>query len=111
MGLLSLGYDTVGVNAVHGHLKQRAVFQGNDVHYSGNFWWASTDYLSTLERLTEYADFFTRCQAENWILSGMPRMCAGVLYNWEREHMYDLREIPDLNVMKHMLPDCRVIDH
>lgn len=110
--LLSLGYDAVGVNAVHGHLKKEALFQGNDVHYSGNFWWASTDYLSKLEQITDAKpDFFSRCQAENWILSGTPDICAGVLYHWGGAHIYDYSEIPNLNVMKHTSPDCRVIDH
>ena len=110
--LLDSGYDTVGVNAVEGFLDSSASVNHNARHYSGNFWWANSNYLSGLQDLSRYTstvDFNSRCKAENWVLSGYPKLCAGVMYSWGTHHMYQFEEIPHLHDMRQTKPDCAVL--
>lgn len=48
-------YDTIGVNYTTNYTP----------HYSGNFWWANTNYLAKLPSITK----FERFEAEWWVLS------------------------------------------
>ena len=52
-------------------------------HFSGNFWWATTDYLKTLS-LTQLTD---KMSAEWWLLSGSPRI--HVLYSSGINHFLE----------------------
>ena len=109
--LLTQGFDTVGVNAVRGHLDKSALVRGSDIHYSGNFWWATSRHLSTLKALGIPTNnyFNSRCQAENLILSKLPTMCAANVYSWNATHMYALSEIPQLGAMIRQTPGCDII--
>ncbi|WP_462247688.1 hypothetical protein [Ekhidna sp.] len=79
-------FDTSGARAFN--------FQVNDIalpHYSGNFWWANSDYIKKLESPENYIENFgvsynpdnsdpKRFGCEFWIGSGNPRM--GVVDNY-----------------------------
>jgi hypothetical protein len=66
-------YDTTGL-----HYITQAEFGPEvaaDEYYAGNFWWATTDYLSTLPELPKLTEA-TRHFAEAWIGSKNPRWKA-----------------------------------
>ena len=112
--MLHHGYDTVGVNPVRGVSKRtgKAVVNRNNVHYSGNFWWARAKHVARLpERLAvrKRVDPVERFQAENLILSEYPNMCAGVVYDWGSSHMYKKEEIPSMEIMKKLSPRCDIL--
>lgn len=44
---LANGWDTYGVNLRD---DTKELFGGNYLHYSGNFWWAKSSYIKTLEK-------------------------------------------------------------
>ena len=72
--MLDLGYDTVGLNPIMGAAKKHseARVDGNSIHYSGNFWWASARHLARLkQKLHTHGQTrpIRRFQAENLILS------------------------------------------
>jgi hypothetical protein len=72
--VLSSGFwDAYGVN-----LRKSADYYNNHIHYSGNFWWATTDYLSNLKTeyyLEDLGRKDDRVYAEFWIGSGeKPRL-------------------------------------
>jgi hypothetical protein len=56
-------YDTVGCN-----FRERCIYSGNNMHYSGNFWWANSSYLGKLN----LTDFNKKYDAEFNILSKNP---------------------------------------
>lgn len=58
------GYDTCGVKLI-----PSGVFP---MHYSGNFWWANSDYLKTLKPIEEL-NFEDRYSAEMWVCSNNPQ--------------------------------------
>ena len=100
-GLLALGYDALGSNAIDfsagAEIDSRIrVNPSHGWHYSGNFWWATTSHLSRLPQLPENTtvDHWTRCLAEFLILSPLPHMCAGELHHSESAHMYGLGLVP-----------------
>ena len=110
--LLDNGFDTIGVNATnHGpeNAEQARVNPSHAWHYSGNFWWATHSYLSTLKPLQTdtLIDHVVRLKAENFILSQMPNMCAANIHQDENVHVYSVEQIPrvDLNLM----PNLRVL--
>lgn len=78
---LLFGHDVVG-------MKDK---QCDDTILSGNFWWASTNYIATLEQPL-YDD---RYQYEKWILSGNPKTC--IIRNTNVDHFkeYYFREQDD----------------
>ena len=90
--VLSSGYwDTYGVNLI-----TTDHFYGNQIHYSGNFWWATTDYLSSLNKeyfLEDLGRKDDRVYAEFWIGSGSnPRMYEAHTSNinhYEKEYTFD----------------------
>ena len=98
--LLDAGFDAVGINAVNmfmeGHEHTVKVNQSHAWHYSGNFWWASTAHMARLPFLSlDHAiDEFERCKAENFILSAIPSMCAALLWQNVRTHMYSTSDLP-----------------
>ena len=52
---LNNGFLTCGINK-----------NPHNTHYSGNFWWATTIYISQLSRILNYND---RLYSENWLLT------------------------------------------
>jgi hypothetical protein len=62
--LLSQGIDCCGVNWMEN------TFLGYHPHFSGNFWWATTDYIRTLNPTYLRSD--SRYDREFWIGSGSP---------------------------------------
>jgi len=112
--MLRHGYDTVGVNPVRGVSKRtgKAVVNRNNVHYSGNFWWARAKHVARLPKslvVRKHVDPVERFQAENLILSEYPNMCAGVVYDWGFTHMYEKEEIPSMEAMKKLSPRCDIL--
>jgi hypothetical protein len=55
--------DVVGVNFRHG------LFDKNGSHYSGNFWWARSNYLRTMP----VQDLREKYDAEFWLFRNRPR--------------------------------------
>ena len=58
---LTRGFDTVGCNYYDQH-------DGIPNHYSGNFWWSSTNYLSTLS-----FDVTNKTDTEMWLCKNRPK--------------------------------------
>ena len=109
--MLDYGYDTVGINLLRGHLKRKTIssVDGNMVHYSGNFWWSTTAHLArltTLDSVLPQMQTEERLKAEDFILSALPNVCAGVLYSWGHAHMYNSHEIPSFHRMRHTPARC-----
>ena len=73
--------DTAGVNIRHYGKHKMSRF-----HYSGNFWWANSNYIKTLPVLSEagYGRKVNRWDAEFWIGDGNPRMLS--LWNSRQHH-------------------------
>ena len=76
LDFLQCGYDTVGMDWANS-------YEGRPVplHYSGNFWWASTDYLRQLPAISQIrtkpiAFKSLRHNAEFWIGIGKPRAAS-----------------------------------
>ncbi len=60
VGVLNSGYDTYGCY----------LFPPFDSHmYAGNFWWTTSGYFRTLDRLDESTKLTNRFMAEEWLLS------------------------------------------
>lgn len=81
VAVLDQDIQTVGSNYL--------VVQSHSVppHYSGNFWWATTNYLKTLEKLPEET-FASRNDAEFWLFKNNPRYFVCHLSNVN--HYYDI---------------------
>lgn len=101
--LLSLGYDTVGSNAIdfssgQENDKRFRINPSHGWHYSGNFWWTTAHHLARQRHLDandiNVLDPVERLRAEFTILSGLPHMCAGEMHHSANAHMYDLNAVP-----------------
>jgi len=101
--LLSLGYDTVGSNAIDfssgpENDKRFRINPSHGWHYSGNFWWSTAHHLARQRYLNanhiNVVDPVERLQAEFTILSNLPYMCAGEMHHSTNAHMYDLKAVP-----------------
>ncbi len=64
--VLSRGFDTVGCNYLRDY--RRSI----PVHYSGNFWWASSKYLATLPKMHESTT--NKTDTEFWLCKNNPIM-------------------------------------
>jgi hypothetical protein len=62
INILNNGYDTVGCNLSNYH---ENIDKTLPVHYSGNFWWANTNYLRTLQYLS--MEMISRNDPEFWL--------------------------------------------
>lgn len=90
--VLSSGFwDAYGVN-----LGNASDYYNHHIHYSGNFWWATTDYLSSLNKeyfLEDLGRKDDRVYAEFWIGSGnQPRLYEAHesnINNYEKEYTFD----------------------
>jgi hypothetical protein len=69
-------YDAVGCNYVE------KTWLGHYPHFSGNFWWSSTDYLVTLDH--SFLETTRRWDREFWIGTGKGKMHE--MYNSEVDH-------------------------
>ena len=112
--MLDLGYDAVGLNPIMGASKKHseARVDGNCIHYSGNFWWASAHHLARLKpklHVHGHLKPIERFQAENLILSKYPHMCAGVVYDWGSTHMYKSKDVPPVSRMRDLSSRCDIL--
>ena len=76
--LLSRGFDTIGCNYL------QLYKQEIPPHYSGNFWWANTNYLATLEKLDDAS--FSKNDAEFWLCKNNPAIY--VMHNSDINHYH-----------------------
>lgn len=95
--ILDHGYDVLGSNPLNlyfRHLSTR-VNLNHSWHYSGNFWWATAKYISTLPLLNfDHAiSDYERIKAELLVLSKAPDMCAGILGYSNNPHFYNIKDI------------------
>jgi len=78
--------DTVGnnlINTFHQEKNKMVIMNENHCyHYSGNFWWASSDYIQKLDSIIiqEKDRDIQRYQAENWLLSKMIEDRTGIFF-------------------------------
>jgi len=72
-------YDTVGCNIS---------YCGFGKHYSGNFWWSKSSYLSSLEeiKISNEELWFWRC--ESWLMLGNPRSLE-IYRDEQTQHYYE----------------------
>lgn len=82
--LLADGHDCAGVAWTRG---DAANGMDSDWHYSGNFWWARSEYIATLPSLAGSTD---RYDAERWIGRRKPKAAClyreGVVWNPHEPH-------------------------
>ena len=95
-GLLCLNnlylYDVIGNNIINDYINDKIdslVHPCHCYHFSGNFWWSKSSYISQLknidmQQIQKYIkknNFNFRYQAENWILSNIKnKPNIGILY-------------------------------
>jgi len=90
--VLSSGlWDSYGVN-----LREANDYYGYHIHYSGNFWWATTKYLSSLKKeyfLEDLGRKDDRVYSEFWIGSGdnarMYEAHNSNVNHYEKEYTFD----------------------
>jgi hypothetical protein len=72
-------FDTAGVDFEAFHIDSMACtsdsisYYGRDLHYSGNFWWATSDHLAKLPELDDTKDRHT---CEFWISKAKAVHCC-----------------------------------
>jgi beta-1,4-mannosyl-glycoprotein beta-1,4-N-acetylglucosaminyltransferase len=77
--ILNRGFDTIGCNYF------RVYNPLIPPYYSGNFWWATTDYLKTLNPLNEIS--FLKSDAEFWLCKNNPTIY--IMHNSDINHYYN----------------------
>ena len=77
-------YDTVGCN-------YRRFKNGNPQHYSGNYWWASARYISTL-RIAYLRDKY---EPEFWLMANNPLYFNIYTLDKMYEHVYPIENYQD----------------
>lgn len=91
---LAVGYDTVGANW---HSDEN--IKGVQGHWSGNIWWASSDYLKTLHRLKTPFDagfkkqlggYDARHDSELWIGASRKKVKKLELHHYEHGCVYNV---------------------
>lgn len=90
--VLSSGFwDAYGVS-----LRNASDYYNHHIHYSGNFWWATTDYLSSLSKdyfLEDLGRKDDRVYAEFWIGSGnesrLYEAHESNVNHYEKEYTFD----------------------
>lgn len=87
------GLDTLGGNLCIAKRDGDPYRPGHCLHYSGNFWWARTQYIRTLPRIPEDVRLDVHGNyiryTEYWLLSAFPRVRCGVLFKTRGPHYYD----------------------
>lgn len=100
-------YDTVGGNLcdigndMHDGSPLQIAKETHKMHYSGNFWWSKTEYLSRLPPIPESIPLEKDVNywiCERWILQPYPDFNHKVLFTTERNHYYDKQ--PESNYKK-----------
>lgn len=87
--------DTLGGNSINSYptnVKNKKLFceeREHAYHYSGNFWWATPQYIRRLKRPQVYTakqyphnHIHLRLRCENWVLSLMPSVRAGECFRY-----------------------------
>jgi hypothetical protein len=69
-------------------------------HYSGNFWWATSKYISTNETEFTNEDYY---ETEFWLCRGKPSH-IGISYHSSKINHYEHRYPPQMYVSKEQLP-------
>jgi len=64
-------------------------------HYSGNFWWATSDYIKRLPLMKDYTNLADRIQAEFWIGQGRP-IRTHCFYNF-KDNLYISHKLRPVN--------------
>ena len=97
-------YDTVGCL-----YRKKCFHQENPPHYSGNFWWATADYIRSL-CVTELKQKY---DAEFWLMQNNP-----LVFNvCDLRHLYEIPYTPDVykNTVDHSFKEqviyCKFGDH
>ena len=70
--------NAVGCNFMHVPTK----------HFSGNFWWAKSNYIKTLPILEEYKVPVIPCDAEFWLCINNPKIYT--MHNSNLDHYYHI---------------------
>ena len=74
-------YDIAGVQ-----------YASNPAHFSGNFWWARSTYISTNPTNFNYKDYY---ETEMWLCRGKPSP-IGISYHYSVVNNYDFRYPPEM---------------
>lgn len=91
-------HDTVGGNLcdvgnnMHDGSPLQIENENHKMHYSGNFWWSKTEYLSKLPPIPESIPLEKDVNywiCERWILQPYPNLSCKVLFTTESSHFYD----------------------
>lgn len=94
---LSSGYDTCGV---------KLISKGFPLHYSGNFWWANSEYIKKLKPVSDL-DKKDRFSAEMWLCSNNPNtstLCQKFVdYNTKGKFTPDPENKADSKIVVHTL--------
>ena len=83
-------YDIAGVN----HEKDPFY------HFSGNFWWANSSYIETIQTELNYEDYY---ETEYWLCSGKPSL-IGISYHSSKVQHYEHRYTPEKYVNVEQIP-------
>lgn len=89
------GVDALGGNLCMVNRKsiEECQMPGHGLHYSGNFWWARTQYIRTLPRIPEDVRLDVHGNyiryTEYWLLSAFPRVRCAVAFKTKVPHYYD----------------------
>ena len=81
-------YDTIGLMALNsGKPKHKILDEPHCIHYSGNFWWTTTNYIKTLTRISESPkDMKQDCifwLNERWILQNIHKKASKHVTLWQ----------------------------
>lgn len=91
-------YDTVGGNLcdignnMHDGSPLLISNENHKMHYSGNFWWSKTEYLSKLLPIPESIPLEKDVNywiCERWILQPYPNVKLKEFFRTEKQHYYD----------------------
>jgi hypothetical protein len=82
--------DAIGCLPVDAGKPIRILEEKHNMHFSGNFWWSKTDYISTLPRLPDVDMRKNKNYwiCERWILYHHPRMKIHIAYDSNTKHYY-----------------------
>jgi hypothetical protein len=67
-------------------------FSVNPCHFSGNFWWARSTYISTNPTNFNYKDYY---ETEMWLCRGKP-LPIGISYHFSKLNHYESRYPPEM---------------
>lgn len=91
-------YDTIGVMVINSGKGQHKILdEPHCCHYSGNFWWTTTNHIKTLTRISETPiNMAQECRfwlTERWILHNIHKNKTKHLTLWQgASHLYGVVE-------------------